>query len=509
MERALAVRHAFNPPDIANTLWALATLGRQPDEALVVGLTERALVVCHAFSAQDVANTLWAFATQVRQPDDELVAGLTGLAVLRDMTAHDIANTLWALATLGRQPDEALMAGLMERAFAVRQTFNPQDIAQLLWALATFGRQPSEALLAGLTERVVEVCDDFMPQAIANTLWAFASLGQQPSEVLVAGLEARAVAVRGDFKPQEIANTMWAFASLGQQPGDDLIAVLEARALVVRHAFNPPNIANTLWAFVTLGRQPDRALLEGLTDRALVVRHAFSEKDIGNTLWAICFLSILSPVVVCRLVNALELPIAALAAGELDVQLGQQLHQFFVACEVDKGLCTGMPASILALKETLGPACLAAFMGKPLQSSWSKQQVSQTLRGIHLLVEDEVRCPRSGYTIDMWVHGGPVLQQSAEDRRTNGWAVEFDGPMQFMACRAPTGETLIKRHHIQLLGYTLVSVPFWEWDRVCEAGGCEAGGSRELYMRNKLHLSTITRAGSGSIMPSSVVVGSW
>ena len=60
------------------------------------------------------------------------------------------------------------------------------------------------------------------------------------------------------------------------------------------------------------------------------------------------------------------------------------------------------------------------------------------------------------------------------------WAVEFDRPSHFLASGAPTGATLLKRRYLQLLGHTLVSVPYWEWER------CQGAGEREQYLRSKL-----------------------
>jgi hypothetical protein len=60
------------------------------------------------------------------------------------------------------------------------------------------------------------------------------------------------------------------------------------------------------------------------------------------------------------------------------------------------------------------------------------------------------------------------------------WAVEFDGPSQFLASGAPTGATLLKRRHLELLGHALVSVPYWEWSR------CKGAGEREQYLKRKL-----------------------
>ena len=47
-----------------------------------------------------------------------------------------------------------------------------------------------------------------------------------------------------------------------------------------------------------------------------------------------------------------------------------------------------------------------------------------------------------------------------------GWVVEFDGPSHFSTCRLPVGVTLMKWRHLELLGYTVVILPFWEWGQL-------------------------------------------
>ena len=42
---------------------------------------------------------------------------------------------------------------------------------------------------------------------------------------------------------------------------------------------------------------------------------------------------------------------------------------------------------------------------------------------------------------------------------------------------------MMKRRHLELLGYTVVSLPFWEWDQLT---GSDA---RKEYLRGKLHIS--------------------
>jgi hypothetical protein len=127
---------------------------------------------------------------------------------------------------------------------------------------------------------------------------------------------------------------------------------------------------------------------------------------------------------------------------------------------------------------SLKAACRSAFECRETVPSATQQQVSETLRILGLSVELEVRCPKSGYSIDMLVH---ALEIGGERNSGGGsWAVEFDGPSHFLASGAPTGATLLKRRHMQLLGHALVSVPYWEWDR------CQGAGEREKYLRGKL-----------------------
>ena len=86
--------------------------------------------------------------------------------------------------------------------------------------------------------------------------------------------------------------------------------------------------------------------------------------------------------------------------------------------------------------------------------------MSDTLRGMGLSVEVELRCPKSGYSIDMRVNVKSSTGAAA------GWAVEFDGSHHFLTCRLPVGGTLMKRRHLELLGYTVVNLPFWDWNQL-------------------------------------------
>ena len=77
-----------------------------------------------------------------------------------------------------------------------------------------------------------------------------------------------------------------------------------------------------------------------------------------------------------------------------------QLHQFFLSRGVDTRLVVEAIKDMQSLEDT----CRLALEGAQTAPSATQLQVSETLRHMGLSVEDEVRCPRSGYSIDMLVH---------------------------------------------------------------------------------------------------------
>ena len=66
--RAEALAGTFNAQEVANTLWAYATMGREPGAGVMRGLEGRAEALAGTFNAQGVANTLWAYATMGWDP---------------------------------------------------------------------------------------------------------------------------------------------------------------------------------------------------------------------------------------------------------------------------------------------------------------------------------------------------------------------------------------------------------------------------------------------------------
>ena len=193
-----------------------------------------------------------------------------------------------------------------------------------------------------------------------------------------------------------------------------------------------------------MGTKPGERMMGQLERRAEAISGEFNSQDVANTLWAVCFFSVQFNLSF-RFLSSL---CSMLWSIDFDDQKSLcQLHQVFISFDLIGGLHADLSVSVQALKEKHGPSCQAAFIGVPVHPSTSQQQVSNTLRGIGLSVEDEFRCPKSGYSIDMRVHD---LRADAKSNigAAAGWAVEFDGPSHFLTCRLPRKEYLRGKLHI-------------------------------------------------------------
>ncbi|KAG1677580.1 hypothetical protein FOA52_014478 [Chlamydomonas sp. UWO 241] len=216
----------FERQHLANTVWALATLGHKHG-AFVAALLMVATLELREFTPQALANTVWALATLGQTDTDGVfIAALLKVAApqLCDFKPQELANTVWALATLGHK-DRAFVATLPKAATSQLRYFNPQNLANTMWALATVGHKDG-VFIAALLKAAAPHLRDFMPQALANTAWALATIGHYDRAFMAALLKAATPQLR-NFKPQVLSNTAWALAVLGHADCAFMAALLQ------------------------------------------------------------------------------------------------------------------------------------------------------------------------------------------------------------------------------------------------------------------------------------------
>ncbi|KAG1679153.1 hypothetical protein FOA52_000508 [Chlamydomonas sp. UWO 241] len=226
---------SFNSQDLANTVWALATLGHN-DAAFMGAL----LVVVERklpnFKPQALANTAWALAT-LGHRDATFMGALLVVAKpkLASFTVQDLANTVWALSTLGYN-DTAVMGALLVAAKPKLTSFNAQNLANTVWPLATLGRKDAAFMQAVLVAAEPKLAS-FNAQDLANTVWALATLGCNDAAFMDALLVV-AESKLPSFTAQNLAKTAWALAVLDAQNAAFVDALIR-RLVTAARDFSP------------------------------------------------------------------------------------------------------------------------------------------------------------------------------------------------------------------------------------------------------------------------------
>jgi hypothetical protein len=134
----------MNAQDVANTMWALATLGWQAGEGAMRDALEGAAVrVAPSMKPLEVASTLWAVAALAWQGGEGAMRLALEDAALRAaprMNSQNVLNTLWALATLGWQPGRELLRsfedfGKRKFGLPVHVVFPGQHLLSRCWRI--------------------------------------------------------------------------------------------------------------------------------------------------------------------------------------------------------------------------------------------------------------------------------------------------------------------------------------------------------------------------------------
>ena len=88
----------FNPQNVANTVWAFATLGVK-DEELLRAAARRATERIRQFNPQNVANTVWALTTLGVREEELMRAAVRPVSErIREMLSGDCGPPVWRLS---------------------------------------------------------------------------------------------------------------------------------------------------------------------------------------------------------------------------------------------------------------------------------------------------------------------------------------------------------------------------------------------------------------------------
>ena len=387
-----------------------------------------------------------------------------------------LSNIIWAYATAGESHPQ-LFKQLADHIVAQGDLngFNSQAFSTILWAYATAGKSHPR-LFNKLSDHIVNLgnLSGFDSQSVANILWAYASAGETSPQLFQKF--AHHIVAQGDlseFKPQEISNILWAYATAGESHptlftklADYIVAQGDLNAFKPQHEaiarcseFNPQEVSNIVWACATAG-ESHPLLFQKLADVAVTRRNDFNPQGVSNLLWAYAVVNVDVP----SIFNADSIGVFLKKENDISLKCFSQLHQWQLW---QKELKSG-----IRLPPSLRKKSREAFLSQLANPSRLQDDVISVLASIGLQPEEEV-LTKSGYRMDALVE--------ANGKKIG---IEVDGPSHFVG-RKPTGSTLLKRRQVNTLdAIEVISVPYWEWDKL---GNNVA--KKQQYLRFALGLS--------------------
>ncbi|PNH00297.1 hypothetical protein TSOC_013890, partial [Tetrabaena socialis] len=188
--------------ELANSLYTLAVLGCK-DPAYAPAVVQLAAECKRrnftGFIPQNLANSAWALATLGYHSDQGWFAAAVAAAMRPDAMkvciAQNLAMLWYGLALVRHRPEPTFLKNTAAAFEVLRTQANGQDCANLLWSLATLGVPYEPRLVGVLVERLVELLPQrgaVSEQALSNSLWALAEMGpdalsrhQRPVEALL------------------------------------------------------------------------------------------------------------------------------------------------------------------------------------------------------------------------------------------------------------------------------------------------------------------------------------
>ena len=254
----------------------------------------------------------------------------------------------------------------------------------------------------------------------------------EPCKVLERGLPL----LRG---PIGLARTAYALGKLrvgDRPPWTAVWSALADRSAATIRDFNGQSISNTTWAFATAGHASPAlfdAVAAEATKRGL---REFTPQALANTAWAFATADHPAP----KLFDSAFVVRSESIDWTLEALIQLQQWQLWHA---EHGLAPPLSASLAA-------RCRSALASTEVRPSRLQRDVGRALEALGCPVQEEV-VTESGYSIDLVVeYDGTRV------------GVEVDGPSHFI-CRSPTASTLLKRRQLRSVGWSLLSVPYFEW----------------------------------------------
>jgi len=340
---------------------------------------------------------------------------------------------------------EFIFLQFMSASMFVLHEFDARSLSNFIYACGLAGYAPKlkgGTFLGILAEEIPPLLGSFTSQGLSNVIWAYATLNESNPQLLKEVAD-HIIALDNvdEFKPQHISNIVWAYAT-AKESHPVLFNKLANAAIKRKNEFSSQEIANFLWAYATNG-EIDQNLFSSLVSTIEPILDECKPQDLANIAWSYAVANVDVP----SLFDDAFIHACLQKENEFNVGNLTQLHQWHLwQKELESDI--GMPPSSLRDK------CYDAFASTPPSISVLQKNVVSELSSIGLRPEEEV-LTKGGYRLDALVEvSGKKI------------GVEVDGPSHFLG-KVPTCSTILKHRQVANLdGIPVVSVPYWEWNKL-------------------------------------------
>lgn len=506
-DMAMIKTKEFNPQEVSNCLWSVATQGVQTSgAALVPLLISRCIEKTPEFEAQEIANCLWSVASLgVKLTGEKVVPILISRCIAKasSLLAQHVSSCIRSVALLGVSlTGTDVITALFSQCTAKAADFDAQGISNCLWSIATLQISNKDIVHHFFAECIKRI-KDFNSQGMANCLWAVAKLGDEFINTgVVDTLLNQLLVQRKSFNAPEASMTLWSLASL--RISDDVIVqeVLNTCLNQLKH-MSAQHVAICLFSIATLGEETTgKALIPVWIKGCLEHYTKFNEQDIANCLWALASL---------RLNFEDDKDYQSLSSAVI-VALETRYRMIIRVDEASQ--CLQAHYSGLYLSSQVVTHLRAILQKNPQSQSTTVSQdaVVTILTRLGYFPRKEVAILDGLVSVDIIIDLASVSEQgkvNAEEKSAGATAmprrdiaIEFDGPWHFMrkkhdskACVGPIdGRTRMRNSLITKSGLfeALLVIPFYEWDEVWHGKNSKLNGSSSrgdramLYVKKKI-----------------------
>jgi len=465
-QAAIPNLHKSNGQDLSNMLWAYANVKASNSQLFEhAGDSIVAMDNLNEFWPQALSNILWAYATlneQHIQLFEKVGDAIVTMNSLDEFQPQALSNIIWAYATLDEQHPK-LFKKVADHIVGLNNLshFDSQALSNIIWAYTTLD-EPHPNLFKKVAKHIVALdsLDRYDPQALSNLVWAYATLDEQ-NPMLFKKVADHIVRLDNlnSFNGQDCSNIVWAYAT-ARESNPQLFKTLAEEAIKRQHEFIPQEIVNFLWAYASNG-QIEEHLFSSFVPSVKANLDEYTAQGLSNVAWAYSVANVDAPSVFNNeFINA-----CSKKENHFIPEALAQLHQWQLWQDEIK--------SDISLPLSLKKRCYEAFISQEFSPSKLQGNVVSSLLSMGLQPQEEVLM-KSGYRIDavVEVNGKQI-------------AVEVDGPSHFVGkSRERTGSTILKHRQVAALdGMLVVSIPYWEWNKLKKDSK-----KKELYLRHSLGL---------------------